>query len=121
MAQTATKTARTLQSSVSNAAGGTKTGGTVDLSTAFGMLVTGRVTNGATGPTVGCDFVLEVSHDGTDWFEFSRLVSDPGNSAVSEFAVELPASVIKARSLFEGNTGQAVTVESYGHELTSIG
>jgi hypothetical protein len=121
MAQTAVKTARTLQGSVSNAAGGVTAGGTIDLGTALGMLVTGRVTNGSTGPTAACEFVLEVSHDGAGWFEFCRLVSDDGADAVSEFAVELPGPVMRVRSVFEGNTGQPVTVEAYGHELTSVG
>ena len=65
MITTATKTSRTLQSSTANAAAATTTGATINLSTSLGMVVTAKITNGATGPTVGCDFVLQISRNGT--------------------------------------------------------
>ena len=121
MANTATKNARTLQGSATNGAGATTTGSAVDLTTALGLVIEGRVTNGGTGPTKPCAFVVEISRDGSDWHEFSRQAADDAANAVSAFVVELPAAVMHARTVFEGNTGQAVTVEAYGHELTSIG
>ena len=61
---TATKTARTLQASASNGAGATATGTAVDLRTAVGdALVTALVTNGATGPALPCQFIVQVSND----------------------------------------------------------
>jgi pseudouridine-5'-phosphate glycosidase len=121
MATIATKTARVLQSSASNAAGATTTGSCIDLTTALGMTVTAKITNGSTGPTVGCSFLIDISHDGTNWKEFSRQTAGTSNSAVAEFIVDIPAAVMYLRSRFTGNTGQAVTVEAFGHELTSIG
>lgn len=117
----ATKTARTFQSSTSNAAGGTTTGTAVNLTTALGCAVVLKVTNGATGPTVGCTVKIEVSNDTTNWFTWYAATASVTASAVNEFSVDLPPAIMYARSKFEGNTGQAVTVEAVGHELTSIG
>lgn len=117
---TATKTSRTLQASASNSAAGTTTGTGVDLTTRLGPhLAIGRITNGGTGPTIGCDFVLQVSPDNSTWYEFSRARAGTVNSAVYDFAVEVPIGTMYIRSVFVGNTGQAVTVESHLQELTS--
>jgi hypothetical protein len=117
---TATKTLRTLQSSASNSAGGTTTGSALDLRTAFGGLLLAVITNGATGPTIACDLVVEVSGDNSVWHEYVRLTSNTGNNIVTTFRAPIPETVMYVRSKFTGNTGQAVTVEAYLHELTSI-
>lgn len=116
------KTAKTFQSSASNSAGGTTTGSTIDLRTSYGCLMTSRITNGVTGPTVACDFVVQVSNDNfsSDTKEIFRATADKSNSAVTTFQFEIPASVMYARSVFTGNTGQSVTVECTGHELTQV-
>lgn len=118
----ATKTAKTFQTSTSNTSGSTTTGSAVALTTSYGCLMTATITNGATGPTVACDFIVQVSNDNfsSDTKEIFRSTSNTTNSAVSYFAFELPASVMYARSVFTGNTGQTVTVECTGEELTSI-
>ncbi|MBI1373907.1 MAG: hypothetical protein GC159_14385 [Phycisphaera sp.] len=121
MPNTATKTARSLQASATNAADATTTGSTIDLTTALGLTVTAKVTNGPTGPITGCRFVVELSHDSTDWKTFSEQVAGTDNDGVYEFVVDVPAPVMYLRSRFTGNTGQGVTVEAFGHELTSIG
>ena len=121
MANTATKNARTLQSSATNSAGGTTTGSGVELTAALGMVIEGKVTNGGTGPSEPCAFIVQISRDGSTWHEFSRQVADDADDAESAFVVELPAPVMHVRTMFEGNTGQDVTVEAHGHELTSIG
>lgn len=119
MAASATKTARTLQSSASNPAGSTTTGTGLDLTTRYGGLATAIITNGATGPTVGCDFVIETSRDNTNWYEYARATADKSNSAITTFNVMIPESVMYVRSKFVGNTGQAVTVEAYLQEITN--
>lgn len=118
---TATKNLRALQASTSNAAGSTTTSSTWDLTTAFGGTMTAMVTNGATGPTVGCDFVVQVSGDNSNWKEYSRQTAGVSNSGVYSFAVEIPLGFMYARCQFTGNTGSAVTVECQGNELTSVG
>jgi len=121
MPNTATKAAHTLQASTSNAADATTTGGAIDLTGALGMTITAKVTNGATGPTAACRFIVEVSHDATNWKTFSEQAAGADNDGVYAFVVDVPAPVMHARTRFTGNTGQAVTVEAFGHELTSIG
>ena len=119
---TATKTARTLQTSATNTAAGTKTGTAVDLTGAIGdFLITAKITNGATGPTIACSFYVEVSNDNSAWKTYCQLTAGVGNNGIYEFAVLLPAPAMYVRSVFTGNTAQDVTVESFGHEYTSIG
>jgi hypothetical protein len=117
---TATTTVRTLQASASNSAGGTTTGTGFDNRTSFGGLVMARITNGGTGPTVGCDIFIEVSRDNSEWrtlFKGTALVTA---SNVDDFPVRIEPGIQYVRSRFTGNTGQAVTVEAYYHEVTSI-
>lgn len=118
---TAVKTAVTFQASASNAAGATTTGSSVDLTTAFGAILTAKITNGATGPTVAASFTTEISHDNSAWKIYSKQTAGVTNSAVYEFTVDLPPAVPYARSKFSENTGQACTVESLATKLTSIG
>ena len=115
-----TKADITLQSSTTNTAGSTATGTGVDLTDGYGAYVTAKITNGATGPTVGCDFVLDVSHDNTNWKEFSRVTAGTDNSGVYEWTVRIPIEVQHVRSVFTGNTGQSVTVECLGSEVSAV-
>lgn len=118
----AIKTLRTIvAAATSNGAGSTTNGTTWNLTTALGGVMTANITNGGTGPTIGCDFVVQVSGDGTNWKEFSRQTAPVAASGSYNFAVELPPGVMYARASFQSNTGQAVTVEAFGQELTSIG
>lgn len=118
---TATKAAVTFQASASNTAGSTLTGSAIDLTTALGCVVMGKITNGGTGPTIGCDFVVQVSEDNSTFREFARATAPVTNSAVTEFAVRLPKEIMYAKTVFTGNTGQTVTCESYGQKVSSIG
>ncbi len=117
-----TKTAKTFQSSATNTAGSTTTGSTVSLTTSYGCLMTAKITNGATGPTIACDFIVEVSNDNfsADTKEIFRATASVGNNDVNYYTFELPPAVMYARSKFSGNTAQSVTVECTGEELTTI-
>lgn len=117
----AIKTARTLLAPVSNPAGGSTTSPTWNLSTALGGVLQCRISNGATGPTVGCDAQVQISVDGTNWREFSKQSASTAANATVDFHVEISSPVLYARVVFASNTGQAVTVEANGHELTAIG
>lgn len=103
-----------LQASASNAAGATATGaGWVDISGRGGGLVSAKVVNGATGPSAGCAFFLDVSPDGTDVYEsFGYGLADVANNGVYPFHVHVPFGTRFIRSRFTGNTGQAVTVQA---------
>jgi len=111
------KSAVTLQAAATNAAAATTTGSAVDLTGALGLSGTARITNGATGPTVGCTFSLEVSGDGSTWRPWCSLTAGVTASTSYDFQWSLPPEILQARAVFTGNTGQAVTVECLGHKL----
>jgi hypothetical protein len=119
---TAIKALRTLVAAgTSNTAGSTTNGTTWNLTTALGGVMTANVTNGATGPTIGCDFVVQISGDGVNWKDASRQTTPTANGGNYPYTFEIPPEVMYARPSFQNNTGQAVTVEAFGQELTSIG
>ena len=119
---TATKNLRTIvAASTSNTSGSTTTGTAINLTTALGGLLTAKITNGGTGPTVACDLVIEVSGDNTNWKTFARFRHTTANNDVGEWAVNIPVGTMYVRAVFTGNTVQAVTVEAFLQELTSIG
>ena len=117
----ATKTARTLVAAATNAAGASTASGSWNLATALGAAVQARVTNGPTGPAIGCDVVIQASADQTTWRDVTRFSAGTAANGVYDFCVEIPAPIMAARVVFGGNTVQPVTVEAIGHELTSIG
>lgn len=126
---TPTKTPRTLVASGSNAAGAT-TRGTSDQRTTFGGLLTARITNGATGPTVQCVCNVLIAHDsgatptagsqGATWKLFTQFGGGTTANAVTEMAIPIPQAAMHVCVEFTGNTGQAVTVESMLSETTSV-
>lgn len=127
---TLTKTPRTIvAASTSNSAGGT-TRGTVDLRTAHGGLLTIKMTNGATGPTVQCTANILVAHNsgstptaasaGADWKTLWSVGGGTTNSAVTEQSMDVPPGAMHLEVEFTGNTGQAVTVEAYLSEVTNV-
>lgn len=117
-----TKTPRVIVAAgTSNAAGASTPGTEIDLSTALGMAVTARVTNGGTAPSVGCTATLEVREGGSGaWRPWAAATAGIAAGVSYDFAWEVPAAVIRARVTFAGNTGQAVTVEAIGHSLDAL-
>lgn len=126
---TATKSARTLiAAATSNAAGGT-TRGTADLRTAFGGLLTIKLTNG-TAPTLQAEGRVLVAHNtgatptaasaGADWKTLYVFGGGIVASAITEQSISLDQSVMHVEVEVTGNTGQAVTCEAFLSELTSI-
>lgn len=125
MAKTLTRTA--LISSATNAAGAT-TRGRLDCSGVDGGMLTLRITNGATGPTVACEGRIMVAHhaagampaagaEGTgdaDW----KIVYRFACSTTANDTVRVPwtfgPEVASIQTEFTGNTGQGVIVESLG-------
>lgn len=115
-----TKAAQAFQASATNTAGSTTTGSGIDLTAAYEAGMIAEITNGATGPTVGCDFVVETSNDNSDWMEFARFTAGTDNNGVYTFTCALPPWVMYARSKFLGNTAQSVTVECDGYKITAV-
>lgn len=111
---TITKTAYAVTASASVAAAGSNTSSAIDLTTEKGCVITAKITNGATGPTVPCTCYIEVSNDNTNWKIWRSGQGDTTASIVRTFAFTLPKEIMYARVRFTDNTVQAVTVEAQG-------
>lgn len=121
-----TKNDTTIIASASNAAGAT-TRGTIDLSTAYGGIVTLKITNGGTGPTAQCEGRVLISHAdtlpaagsaGADWKTVWRFGGGITADAVTEQAFQFGPEVRHLEVEYTGNTGQAVTVEAIASTYT---
>lgn len=116
-----TKTLRTIiAAATTNTAGSTQTGTAFDLSTALGALLTAKITNGGTGPTIAASVKIYTSADNTNFKLFQTLTSDVTASSVNEWAVDIPPTVKYIRADVTGNTAQSVTCECFLQELTSV-
>lgn len=125
---TLTKTARTVVSSQS-AAVGTPVRGTLDLRTAQGGVLTMKITNGATGPTVAATATVSIAHnagatptagaEGSDWKRLYQFAGTTTSSDVAQWSIDIPPGVMHLQCQFADNTGQAVTVEAFLSEITS--
>lgn len=111
-----------LQASATNTAGGTTTGSWIAINTTFGGLVSAKVTNGATGPTVGCEFHLDTSPDNgtTEYPDLAAGKAGVANNGVYPFHAYIRPGTRYIRSRFTGNTGQDVTVQADFQEATSV-
>lgn len=126
---TLTKTPRTLIASSTSNAAGSSTRGTADLRTAQGGLLTVKVTNGATGPTVPATVNILVAHAsgatptagaaGADWKTIWSFAASTGNNVVTEQSITIDPAVMHLEVEVTGNTGQAVTCEAFLSEITS--
>lgn len=125
---TTTLTPASLVASASNGAGST-TRGTRDMKTKHGGLVTMKITNGGTGPTVQCEGRVLVAHNsgslpaagsaGTDWKTIFVFGGGTTASAVTEQHIVIPPCC-SVEVEFTGNTGQAVTVEADITDYTAL-
>ena len=120
-----TQAATALITSVSQAAGGTNRA-RLDCTGVDGGLVTFRITNGGTGPTVQAVARVLVAHKGasmpaaaaegaadTDWKQVYEIGGGVTASASTRGVYEFGPEVAYLEIEFTGNTGQAVTVEAH--------
>ena len=121
-----TKSDTTIIASASNAAGATSRG-TIDLSSAYGGIVTMKITNGGTAPTLQCEGRVLISHAdtlptaasaGADWKTVWRFGGGTTASGVTEQSFQFGPEVRHLEVEFAGNTGQAVTVEAVASTYT---
>lgn len=123
MAKTLTRTA--VVSSASNAAGAT-TRGRLDVSAVDGGIITFRITNGGTGPTVQAVARVLIAHkdsampsaaaEGTgdlDWKQVFEIGGGVTTSASTRGSYRFGPEVAYIEIEFTGNTAQAVTVEAH--------
>ena len=114
------KAKSTIVASATNSAAGT-TRGTLTLAAKYGGIVTMKITNGGTGPTVQCEGRVLVSHEdtlptaasaGSDWKTVWRFGGGTTASAVTEQSFTFGPEIRHIEVEFTGNTGQDVTVEA---------
>lgn len=119
----ATKATVAAQASGTNTAGSTATGSWIDLTAAYAASILAFVTNGGTGPTVGCAVSIDLSPDnGTTVYAGAGGSATAGVTASTTYAFnfDLPAGAMYARTVFSGNTGQSVTVQADVTKLTGV-
>lgn len=112
----------------SNAADGT-TRGAVDLRTAQGGLLTIKLTNGATGPTVAPQVNILVAHTegatpapaskGADWKTLWSFSGDTVANSIVEQSISIDPACMHVEVEVTGNTGQPVVCEAILSEITS--
>lgn len=118
-----TKSYTAMQASASNTAGSTTTPTAVLIN--YGISIIAKITNGGTGPTIGCDAVLEVSDDNSTFFELDRRTAGTTASATYLFIFNLGIGGAGGdwkyvRIKFTGNTGQTVTVQADCESTTAL-
>ncbi len=125
-----TKTARTLVATATNAPGAT-TRGTLDLNGAQGpSRLTLSIANGPAAPATQCTARVMIAHNatlpapgsaGATWKTLLTPVG-PGiaANATNGWTYPIGREIMCLEVEFTGNTGQAVTVEAYLSELTTL-
>ncbi len=122
------KTLRTIVASASNAAGATVRG-TIDLETTYGGILTLKITNGATAPTAQCKANVLIAHAatvpaagsaGADWKTIYTIGGGTVANAVTEISIPIDMAAMALEVEFTGNAGQAVTVEAYMSEISTV-
>lgn len=101
-----------------NASGATTTGTPFDPK--YGALVTVKITNGGTSPTLPAQALIYTSGDGTNWKLFYSLTASTTVNAVNEWAIDIPRTAMNARVDVTGNTVQAVTCEAFAQVVTAL-
>jgi len=115
-----TKVDVVFQASSANVAGGTTTGTGVDLTLGYGCSVNVRMTNGISAPTLACNCYIQVSNDNADWYEYAVVYGNITASSVVEESVIIGKEHQYVRTVFKDNTGQTVTVEADGSNITGV-
>jgi len=119
-----TRYKKTVVASTSNAAAGT-TRGRLDLTAetgdVYGGIVTLKITNGGSGPTIPCVANVLISHEtvlpaaasaGADWKTLASFTATTSNNAILEQYWTFGPETRHLEIEFTGNTGNAVTVEA---------
>ena len=117
-----TKTDTSIWSSQTLTAGaGDSTSSAVNLTDGYGASLNIMLTNGATGPTVAAQVEINVSNDGTNYYELTTVQGATSNSAVSEWGgIDIAMPIQYVKLIAGSNTGQNVTVDADISEVTAI-
>jgi hypothetical protein len=103
------------------AAAADTTSSAVTLDDGYGAALHVKLTNGATGPTVAAQVIVQVSADNSEWYNMATLVGGTTNSGVYSWGgIDIPAGVEYLRLVAGSNTDQNVTVDADISEITAI-
>jgi hypothetical protein len=112
----------------SNAAAGTTRSTPYSLVGKLGGIVTMKIINGGTGPTLQCEGRVLIAHNattpsagsaGADWKTLWVFGGGTTLNAITEQSWEFGPGVMQLEIEFTGNTVQPVTVEAYLSEVTN--
>lgn len=109
-----------MAAATSNSASSSTSGTAADLTACYGGLMTIKITNGGTGPTVAASMYVYTSGDNTNFKLFTKVTSDTVASSVNEWPVDIPPGTMYVNTTLKDNTGQAVTGEAFIQKLTGI-
>ena len=125
-----TQAATAIVTSATNTAGST-TRGRLDCTAVDGGIITFRITNGGTGPTIQATARVLVAHKGssmptaasegtadTDWKQVYEIGGGSTASASTRGVYRFGPEVAYAEVEFGGNTAQSVTVEAHATTYT---
>src|SRR4051812_19948449 len=104
------------------AGAGDTTSSAVDLTASYGASVSFKITNGATGPTIPAQVLIQTSPDNSNYYSFAGpFVSATGNSVVTSWGdIELPLGTQYLKLVAGSNTAQNVTVQADVSKVTGI-
>lgn len=120
-----TRTQQAPQASTSRAAGAATTTSSW-FAIGYGVAIAGTITNGGTGPTVGCSFWVDVSPDGgTTVISLPAVLHPTAAGLATSYLVALGVGGgggdwTHYRTNFGGNSGQAVTVQADASSTTGL-
>lgn len=117
-----TKAAVAFLASTSVIAGTPQTGSWIDLTGSYDTNVVAKITNGGTGPTIGCTVSIDLSPDnGTTVYVGAGGSFTAGLTASAVYTGEFAlGSAMYARVVFSGNTAQNVAGQADGMKVTAI-
>ena len=115
-----TKTAKTLLSSQALAAAATVSGTEWNASTAYGGLAAVKLTNGASAPTTAPVVSFYVGESTGTKRLFYQAQGTTTNSLATDIVCEIPPGAMFINITITNGATNAITVEAYGQELTTI-
>ena len=117
-----TKVVTAIWNSQNLAADSTQTSSSVNLDDGYGAALHVKVTNGNTGPSVPAYTQIQVSADGSEWYDFGeRLIAGTGDNETSSWGgIDIPQGVEYLRLVATGNKGQPVTLDADISEVTAV-
>lgn len=125
-----TKTPATIIAAGTSNTAGSTTRGTVDLRSVYGGILTVKLTNGGTGPTVQAVANVLIAHNsgttptagsaGTDWKTIASWGNGTSASTIGEWSMVIDPAITHLEVEVTGNTVQAVTCEAFITELAGL-